>query len=138
MTDLDRAIAGLCDAYTTACLHDWDVDRDAVAKVLAAIEAQKPIGFVSVQKDGSLRRYEDTKDLMFDEEYGGYFNAPVYLAPPAPEQRSCETATCAVPDRENLTAVLQDAALSRAINIDHYDARLIVDAVIAAITGDTK
>ena len=44
----------------------------------------------------------------------------------------------AVPDRENLTAVLQDAALSRAINIDHYDARLIVDAVIAAITGDTK
>ena len=44
----------------------------------------------------------------------------------------------AAPDRENLTAVLQDAALSRAINIDHYDARLIVDAVIAAITGDTK
>lgn len=42
----------------------------------------------------------------------------------------------AVPDRESLTAVLQDAALARAINIDHYDARLIVDAVIAAIRGD--
>ena len=78
MTDYPTALAALRRGHENQCLHDWEISN-----YLAALDAQKPIGFVSVQKEGSLRRYEDTKDLMFDEEYGGYFNAPVYLAPPA-------------------------------------------------------
>ena len=37
------------------------------------------------------------------------------------------------PDREWLTDALQDTAIGQAKNLDHYDARRIVDAVINAM-----
>lgn len=37
------------------------------------------------------------------------------------------------PDRERLTDALQDTAIGQAKNLDHYDARRIVDAVITAM-----
>lgn len=99
-TDYQKALAAAREAAAQyqSFRADWNAHAatQKLIDLLAAIDAQQPVAWRYTADDGYSSFQVSAPSVLIRYRYKDW--TPLYAAPPAPEQRSCETATCAVPE----------------------------------------